>query len=137
MFHSIVIGNFAFKFRLDEEEQNPKYFDSLYKFVFVRHPFERLVSAYYEKFVKKRDPNFIRSLIYHVTPPDLLFKASINKYLFNKSTKSNFRITFEKFVKFVIHEIRNKVISYGTYHWMPFTDFCGLCHIHYDLVSML
>lgn len=136
-FHSVIINNYSFKMKLKEEEQNPEFLNSLFKFIFVRHPFERLVSAYFDKFVRKRDPNFIRSFIYYETPPDLLIKASINKYLFKKSTFSNFRITFEKFVKFVIHEIRNKLVSYGTFHWMPFTDFCGVCSLRYDFVGQI
>ena len=136
-FHSIIINNYSIKMKLNEGEQNPKFLGSLFKFIFVRHPFERLVSAYFDKFVRKRDPNFIRSFIYHETPPDLLIKASINKYLFKKSTYSNFRITFEKFVRFVIHEIKNKLVSYGTFHWMPFTDFCGVCRVRFDFVGHL
>ena len=134
LFHGVIMNNFAFKFTFGDD---PKILDALFKFVFVRHPFERIVSAYYDKFVKRRDPNFIRSFIYYETPPNLLIKASINRYLFGKETRSNFRINFEKFVRFVIHEVQNKIISYGTYHWMPFTDFCGLCNINYDFIGKL
>ena len=26
-------------------------------------------------------------------------------------------------------------ISYGTYHWLPFTTICGLCHVDYNFVG--
>ena len=56
---------------------------------------------------------------------------------FNLQTKKTVRITFQKFVKFVIHEIQNKLVSYGTYHWMPYSDFCGLCSIDYHFIGKL
>ena len=56
---------------------------------------------------------------------------------FNIKSKTRVHITFEKFVKFVIYELRNKIVSYGTYHWMPYTDFCGLCNIDYDFIGKL
>ena len=37
----------------------------------------------------------------------------------------------------MIYEIKSKVISYGSYHWMPFTDFCGICDIDFDFVGKL
>jgi hypothetical protein len=109
----------------------------MFKFVFVRHPFERLVSAYNDKFFGRRDPDYLESLFYHEKPVEVLLKASFNKFLFNRATTANFKVTFEKFARFVIYEIQNRIVSHGSYHWMPYTDFCGLCLVNYDFVGKL
>jgi hypothetical protein len=36
-------------------------------------------------------------------------------------------ITFVRFVKFVLYELERKKVSHGTYHWIPYTDFCQMC----------
>jgi hypothetical protein len=86
---------------------------------------------------QQRDTQFIQSIVFHETSPDILLKASINKYLFNVQTKKSVQINFEKFVKFVLYEIKSNVISYGSYHWMPFTNYCGLCDVDFDFVGKL
>jgi hypothetical protein len=65
--HSQVINNFSSKVDLGATPDS-----SLYKFVFLRHPFERIVSAYYDKFVHLRDPEFIQSIVFHETPPGII-----------------------------------------------------------------
>jgi hypothetical protein len=138
IFHGVVMNTSATRISLDDPlEAERGLFGSMFKFVFVRHPFERLVSAYYDKFVRRRDPDFIDAMIYHETPADVMLKASINKFMFRKETRMNFRINFEKFVRFVVYEIKNRVVSYGSYHWMPYTDFCGLCAIKYNFIGKL
>ena len=50
---------------------------------------------------------------------------------------TNHTVTFKEFVTFVTFELREKVQSYGSLHWLPFTKLCGLCHIHYDFLGKL
>ena len=47
----------------------------------------------------------------------------------------NAYVTFEEFVKFIIFELENDVQSYGSLHWWPFSNLCGLCHINYDFLG--
>ena len=70
--HSQVINNFSSKVDLGVKPDS-----SLYKFVFLRHPFERIVSAYYDKFVHLRDPDFIQSIVFHETPPGIIKFSAI------------------------------------------------------------
>jgi hypothetical protein len=52
VFHGIILNNYSTKFSLKEQETAVNsLLNSIFKFVFVRHPFERLVSAYFNKFV--------------------------------------------------------------------------------------
>lgn len=46
-------------------------------------------------------------------------------------------ISFKRFVKFVLHELKTGKISHGTYHWMPYSNFCGLCKVDYDFVGKM
>jgi len=47
------------------------------------------------------------------------------------------RISFKRFIKFVLQELKAGKISYGTYHWMPYTNFCGLCKLDFDFVGKI
>ena len=52
LFHGIVMKKYSIKISLKEQQVGEDAIpNSISKFVFLRHPFERLVSAYYDKFV--------------------------------------------------------------------------------------
>ncbi|XP_059093986.1 carbohydrate sulfotransferase 14-like [Tigriopus californicus] len=103
--------------------------ESAFKMIFVRHPIKRLVSAYVEKFVDVPDKHFV---------------ASVQKFMQKQkaagttnSGRPNKEITFPIFVKFVIHETRENVISSGTQHWTPYTNLCQICRSRLDFVGHL
>ena len=107
----------------------------LYKFVIVRHPFERLVSAFHDKFVVIQQVNLMVPFIdYYVglkgiKKPKTLRKKWINNYV---------DVSFKSFVGFVLHEASlSSKISGPSGHWWPFTDFCKLCEIKYNYVGKL
>ena len=99
----------------------------MFKFVFLRHPFERLVSAFFDKFVQDTDQNFVSSVVMPL--PEFQFFMKIINW-----TK---KISFKRFVTFVLSELEKGSISHGTFHWMPFSDFCGMCHVHYSFVGKI
>ena len=102
---------------------------NLFKFVFVRHPFERLVSAYHDKFVVKRQSNIMRPMIKYLKGIENKKKES--------STNNKFSgITFPNFVDFVLHEAKSTLsIDGSSIHWWPYTELCKLCQIKYDFIG--
>ena len=96
-----------------------------YKFMVVRHPFDRLSSAYREKFGPKND-------FYHKT----MGKKIIKKYRKNATKKSLNKgndVTFGEFVKFLLDGNPAKYNS----HWLPFYEVCDPCRVKYDHVARL
>ncbi len=102
------------------------------------------VSAYRDKFVSKQDSSFIQPLV--DWEAGLLGRLTValrqkiqgqgqKTKAANKSEK--FRLSFEKFVLFVIHELETNIQSYGSLHWWPYSRLCGLCQIPYDFIGKL
>lgn len=94
------------------------------KVLFVREPFERLVSAFRDKF---ENPN----PYYH----PLFGRAIIGKYRVNASEdalRTGDGVTFEEFVQYLLDERRP--VGMDT-HWQPVSQLCNPCHLHYDLLG--
>jgi len=99
------------------------------KFMFVRHPLERLLSAYRNKFYQ----NYSSSQYFRVRYGINIVK----KYRPNASNESlqfGHDVTFTEFVKYLIDpETRSK--TYFNEHWRPMVELCSPCHIHYDVIG--
>ena len=96
-----------------------------YKFMVVRHPFDRLTSAYREKFGPKNK-------VFH----KMLGKKIIEKYRKNakkKSLRTGSDVTFGEFVKFLINERPTKYNA----HWRRYYEVCDPCRVKYDYVAKL
>lgn len=92
-----------------------------YKFVFVRDPFERLISAYRNKFLRPASNYFA-----------YLNKKLVSKYRTNLTETGG--VTFTEFVSYLLDQER-KVPMNG--HWQPFYELCFPCQITYDYVGKL
>ncbi|XP_050576494.1 carbohydrate sulfotransferase 11-like isoform X1 [Bombus affinis] len=113
------------------------------KLLVVRHPFERLLSAYrdklensvagrehgtlhfYRKYGSKivekyREANFI--------PPgeDLVIRRN------GEPPPAGIEPTFREFVQYLIH---TDLANYGDDHWMPYYLYCTPCVIDYDILA--
>ena len=117
--HQKMINKHSIKLDVSDQalmEKAKRSLKSTFTFTMVRHPFERLLSCYLDKFLKKRDPLFIQPV-----------------FVYNGDNVMN----FEKFIRFVINEIQDGEFSHGSLHWWPFTDLCQMCHYPYNFVGTL
>ncbi|XP_074653567.1 carbohydrate sulfotransferase 10-like [Tubulanus polymorphus] len=97
----------------DEKTERLK---TYFKFLFVRHPFERLLSAYLDKIVRKYDkgyadlePMIIRSARNDVKPGD--------------------RATFKEFAEFILLHYVDDI------HWASYERLCRPCDIAYSFIG--
>jgi len=88
-------------------------------FSMVRHPFERLVSAYQDKMVDGTDPSYF----------------SIKNFIFDKYGE----VTFPNFVRMILYKSRTKCRTMSTCrldkHWKPFISRCAFCDIPYRVIA--
>ena len=92
----------------------------LFTFVFIRHPFERLVSAYKDKFVVNKNTEFINNVLNH-----------------NRINRNDNHVSFGQFVNFVIDELLMDTMSEGSLHWWPYSKLCRICDIKYSYIGTL
>ncbi|XP_038210957.1 carbohydrate sulfotransferase 11 isoform X2 [Zerene cesonia] len=98
--------------------------DSL-TFLIVRHPLERLASAYNDKIVHAWPMSF----------HDKMGQRIVKRY--RKATDSNPAPTerypvFEEFVSYILDEARAKRTL--DMHWTPYTNFCTPCKFNFDVI---
>lgn len=103
--------------------------DNYKKFVFVRHPFERLVSAYYSKFIATEEKTK-----YQLT----IGTKIIKKYRQNAtvlSLKKGHDVTVPEFVSYVIDEWATRAKKPVDEHWRSQVDLCRPCSNKFDFVG--
>ena len=95
-------------------------------FTIVRHPFDRLVSAYRDKFELARKYAYIfqhyASSILAVSDPDPSGRGHHLR-----------RPTFSEFVTYLL---RTPVSEYND-HWVPYWLHCHLCQLEYDVIGKM
>jgi len=88
-------------------------------FSMVRHPFERLVSAYQDKMVDGTDPSYF----------------NVKNFIFDKYGE----VTFPNFIRMILYKSRTKCKSMNTCkldkHWKPFISRCAFCDIPYRVIA--
>lgn len=116
-------------------------------FIIVRHPFERLLSAYRDKlqyalphtFHQKLGNMIVRKFRKALTyergdnTHHPLMNTAHHAYLQSKSKKVGTRWpTFSEFVEFLLFESGHD--SDLDMHWTPIADFCTPCQVRFDLI---
>ena len=128
--HSYMLERFSLKY-----PDNNSQLSRLFKFIFLRHPFERLVSAFHDKFVTIKQLNIMEPFVnFYLTREAIQRPIYLTKQWLNK----NINVTFKIFVDFVLQESAFQTkIRRPSWHWWPFSDLCKVCDIAYDYIGEL
>ena len=103
------------------------YFLRSYKITFVREPFERLLSAYKDKFITRRPDDrpllryYGRKIIEHFRP-----NAT------QQSLNTLDDITFAEFIEYIIKEGVHEGLNV---HWNTYEEQCSPCLVDYDFIG--
>ena len=109
----------------DQSRKWEKYF----KFTFVREPFERILSAYRDKFVYPRFPR--QKLQLHGSAILRSVRPNASKSAFEKLDD----ITFREFIEYIITKGGNKSTPVMNWHWDNYVNICGMCAVNYDFIG--
>ena len=96
-----------------------------FKFIFVREPLHRLLSAFKDKFINEKDRQYIdyknirKKIVKALRPRD-----------FHPNGENN--ITFSEFVQFYSRNFTTPNV-----HWRKYDDLCHPCVINYDFIGHL
>ncbi|XP_013394955.1 carbohydrate sulfotransferase 11 isoform X2 [Lingula anatina] len=98
------------------------------KFMMVRHPMERVVSAYVDKLEDDHDPYLL-----------WLGKRILKKYRKNPSEdalKTGRSVTFQEFINYLLDETKTKWGKKNIdIHWRTYDNLCHPCSIDYDVIG--
>ncbi|XP_037781898.1 LOW QUALITY PROTEIN: carbohydrate sulfotransferase 11-like [Penaeus monodon] len=103
--------------------QIQKKLETYTKMIVVRHPFERLLSAYLDKFVVSGNSYYMKNF---ARPIMKKFRGDDSQV-----PETGDGLTFGGFVRYVISL---KKYSYFDEHWKPISELCYPCAIRYDVI---
>lgn len=104
--------------------------NSYYAFVFVRHPFERLFSAYRNKLKQPPHPGFQKrygSVILR------MFRVNLSKDKYDAGRG----VTFREFLMYLISVHQKKGHKAFDEHWQIMTKLCSPCTMKYDFIGKM
>jgi len=129
----------------DFHQANETYF----KFLFVRHPMDRLLSCYLDKMVTsphKSLPPYRRHI--KLTAMKIMKKRQGSKLALpslpklpaagihqNTTAKDSVKPTFEEFLEFILNT-NLQGVGYES-HWVPYFRYCTPCSVQYDAIGKL
>lgn len=103
---------------------------NLFKFLVVRHPFRRIYSVYYDKFVNNHIDDTLSG--WKQLEEDILVQMNINQTLLT-IRRNDIKLDFRTFLLYIVDSIRkNRSINN---HWEQIVQRCGLCYINYDWIG--
>ena len=111
-------------------DQQTQMLKTYFKFTFVREPFERILSAYKDKFVYPRSDDR-KILAFHGREILKNFRPNASKNSFDKLDD----ITFREFIEYLVTKGSNKSTPVMDWHWDNYVNICGMCAVNYDFIG--
>ena len=106
------------------EEQIQSQFKDYYKFMFVRNPYDRLLSAFRNKI---ENPSSKNATVYKRT-------VRLVKEKFRSSThRDNDTVTFEEFLEFVTFSLFHGIKT--NLHFAPYKNLLNACSLKFDFIG--
>ena len=111
-------------------EQRKQTLETYFKFTFVREPFERILSAYKDKFLHLR---MIDRPILKFHGPQILknFRPNASQSALEQLND----ITFREFIEYLVTKGSNTSTQVMDWHWDNYVNICGMCAINYDFIG--
>ena len=103
--------------------------ETFFKFTFVREPFERILSAYKDKFVYPRFPK--HKLKRHGTA----ILENVRPNASRRALEKLDDITFREFIQYLVTKGSNETTPVMDWHWDNYVNICGMCAINYDFIG--
>ena len=110
----------------NEQKENLK---TYFKFTFVREPFERILSAYKDKFVYPRFP--LPKLQLHGRAILRTVRPNASKSALDKLDD----ITFRELIEYLVTKGSNESTPVMDWHWDNYVNICGMCAVNYDFIG--
>lgn len=101
-----------------------------YTFMFVRHPFERIVSAYRNK-LSDPDSTYYQKSIGSIILRKYREGLSPEEYTAGRS------VTFVEFINFILDQYKEKGLAYFDPHWQLIVKLCNPCRTKYNFVGKM
>ena len=105
---------------------------NIFKFLVVRHPFRRIYSVYYDKFVNNHLDDTIFG--WKQLEEDILVQMKTNETLLT-IRRYDLRLDFRTFLLYIIHSIRNNRLINS--HWEQIVHRCAFCLIDYHWIGKI
>ena len=99
------------------------------KFLVLRHPFDRLLSAYFDKAVNHIHPFLNRTYGLYNKIRDFALRNFPHNYS-SEFEKENYLPSFKEFVNYVRRNQQNG-------HWLSQSSQCNICAVHYDYIMRI
>ena len=99
---------------------------AFFKFLFVRNPLDRILSAYRNKFEKYNTQFQVRH------GREIVRRYRSPRFLETANVKGN-DVTFQEFARYLID--KGNAFEDMNEHWMPMYELCQPCYIKYDFVG--
>jgi hypothetical protein len=110
--------------------QNPN--SNLFKFLIVRHPFRRIYSVYYDKFVNNHLDDTLSG--WKQLEEDILVQMKTNETLLT-IRRHDLTLDFRTFLLYIIYSIRNNRLINS--HWEQIVHRCAFCLINYHWIGKI